>query len=147
MVGRMIQKYSEEIGEEQAGNQQSTVRTTFSDTDWFTIRRGVRQGCILSPYLFNIYAQYIMRDVLDSFEGGVRNGGMTLNNLRFADNTTQQRMVKLMKEKSEKHGLHLNVAKTKVMTRDSLTKIRRIKHTSGNWQCLLLSAEIASKDL
>ena len=68
--------------------QEATVRTECGDSGWFSIGQGVRQGCILSPFLFNIYAEYIMRKALDGFAGGVSIGGRQLTNLRYADDTT-----------------------------------------------------------
>ena len=69
-------------------HQESTVRTACGDTDWFDIEQGVRQGCILSPYLFNAYAENIMRLALEDYDGGISVGGRTINNLRYADDTT-----------------------------------------------------------
>ena len=69
-------------------NQQSVVRTSGGDTEWFEIRRGMRQGCILSPNLFNIYSEDIMREALEGFNGGVKFRGTKITNLRYADDTT-----------------------------------------------------------
>ena len=69
-------------------DQKATVRTEYGETDTIPIGKGVRQGCILSPLLFNIYAEKIMRDALELWEGGVRIGGQTFSNLRYADDTT-----------------------------------------------------------
>ena len=67
--------------------QEATVRTGHGTTDWFQIGKGIRQGCILSPCLFNFYAEYIMRNIgLD--EGGIKITGRNMNNLRYADDTT-----------------------------------------------------------
>ena len=69
--------------------QEATVRTGHGTTDWFQIRKRVRQGCILSPYLFNLYAEYIMRNTgLDEAQAGVKIAGRNINNLRYADDTT-----------------------------------------------------------
>ena len=69
--------------------QEATVRTIHGTTDWFQIRKGVRQGCILSPCLFNLYAEYIMRNAeLDETQAGVKIAGKNINNLRYADDTT-----------------------------------------------------------
>ena len=69
--------------------QKATVRTGHGTTDWFQIGKGVCQGCILSPYLFNLYAEYIMRHVgLDEAQAGIKIAGRNLNNLRYADDTT-----------------------------------------------------------
>ena len=71
------------------GSQEATVRTGHGTTDWFQIGKGVRQGCILSPYLFNLYAEYIMRNTgLDEAQAGIKITGRNINNLRYADDTT-----------------------------------------------------------
>ena len=104
-------------------NQEATVRTGVGDSDWFSIGQGVRQSCTLSPYLFNIYAEYIMRRALDGFEGQVSVGGRPISNLRYADDTTLlarsatelQDLIDRVQEASEEFGLFLNVKKTKIM--------------------------------
>ena len=69
--------------------QEATVRTGHGTTDWFQIRKGERQGCILSPYLFNLYAEYIMRNAgLDEAEAGIKIAGRNINNLTYADDIT-----------------------------------------------------------
>ena len=69
--------------------QEATVRTRHGPTDWFQIRKGVRHGCILSPCLFNLYAEYIMRNAgLDEAQDGIKIAGRNINNLRYADDTT-----------------------------------------------------------
>ena len=68
--------------------QESVVRTTNGDTEWFKIERGVRQGCVISPGLYNIYSEHIMRCVLEEHHDGITIGGRRQNNLRFADDTT-----------------------------------------------------------
>ena len=69
--------------------QEATVRTRHGTTNWFQTGKGVRQGCILSPYLFNLYAEYIMRNPdLDEAQGGIKIAGRNINNLRYADDTT-----------------------------------------------------------
>ena len=69
--------------------QEATVRTGPAATDWFQIRKGVHQGCILSPFIFNFYAEYIMRNArLDEAQAGVKIVGRNINNLRYADDTT-----------------------------------------------------------
>ena len=102
--------------------QEATVRTGHGRTDWFQIGKGVHQGCILSPCLFNLYAEYIMRNTgLDEAQGGIKIAGRNINNLRYADDTTlmaeseEELKSLLMKVKveSEKVGLKLNVQKTK----------------------------------
>ena len=75
--------------------QEATVRTGHGKTDWFQIGKGVRQGCILSPCLFNFYAEYIMRNAgLDEAEAGIKIAGRNINNLRYADDTTLWQKVK-----------------------------------------------------
>ena len=69
--------------------QEATVRTGHGTTDWFQIGKGVRQGCVLSPYLFNLYAEYIMQNArLDEAQAGIKIAGRNINNLRYADDTT-----------------------------------------------------------
>ena len=104
--------------------QEATVRTGHGKTDWFQIRKGVHQGCILSPCLFNFYAEYIMRNTgLEEAQAGIKIARRNINNLRYADDTTlmaeSEEEVKglLMKVKveSEKTGLKVNIQKTKIM--------------------------------
>ena len=77
--------------------QEATVRSGHGTTDWFQIGKGVCEGCILSPYLFNLYAEYIMRNTgLDEAQAGIKIAGRNINNLRYADDTT------LMAENEEK---------------------------------------------
>ena len=103
-------------------SQKTTVRTGHGTTDWFQIRKGVRQGCILSPCLFNLYAEYIMRNAgLNEAQIGIKTAGRNINNLRYADDTTlmaerEERLKSLLmkvKEESEKGGFKLNFQKTK----------------------------------
>ena len=88
--------------------QEATVRTGHGKPDWFQIGKGVRQGCILSPYLFNFNAEYIMRNAgLEEAEAGIKIAGRNINNLRYADDTTlmaeseEERKSLLMKVKEE----------------------------------------------
>ena len=75
--------------------QEATVRTGYGTTDWFQIRQGVHQGCILSPCLFNFYAEYIMRNAgLEEAQAGIKVAGRNINNLRYADDTTLKQKVK-----------------------------------------------------
>ena len=109
--------------------QEATVGTGHGTTDWFKIGKGVRQGCIFSPGLFNFYAQYIRRNAgLEEAQGGINFAGRSINNLRYADDTTllaeSEKELKrlLMKvKKSEKVGLKLNIQKTNIMTSGSIT--------------------------
>ena len=110
-------------------NQEATVRTEQGNTEWFGIGKGARQGCVLSPYLFNLYAERIMRDALDNRAGGVSLGGRKINNLRYADDTTLvadteeglKELIRSVSAESEKQGLTLNIKKTKVMSTAPLT--------------------------
>ena len=109
--------------------QEATVRTGHGTTDWFQIGKGVRQGCILSPCLFNLYAEYIMRNArLDEAQAGIKISGRNINNLRYADGTTLmaeskelKSLLMKMKEESEKVGLKLNIQKTKIMASSPIT--------------------------
>ena len=105
-------------------NQEATVKTELGETDNIDIGKGVRQGCILPPLLFNIYEENIMREALEEWESGISIGGRMVTNLRYADDTTllagtKEDLVELVervRRASEKAGLYLNVGKTKVMT-------------------------------
>ena len=78
-----------------ADQEEATVRTGHGTIDWFQIKKGVRQGCILSPCLFNFYAEYIMRDAgLDEAQAGIKIAGRNITNLRYADDTTLMQKVK-----------------------------------------------------
>ena len=101
-------------------SQEATVRTGHGTTDWFQIGKGVRQDCILSPCLFNLYAEYIMRNVgLDEAQAGIKIAKRNINNLRYTDDTTLiaeseeelKRLLIKVKEESEKVGLKLNIQK------------------------------------
>ena len=103
--------------------QEATVRTGHGTTDWFQIGKGVHQGCILSPCLFNLYAEYIIKNAgLDEAQAGIKIARRNINNLRYADDTTLmveseelKSLLMKVKEESEKVGLKLNIQKTKVM--------------------------------
>ena len=102
--------------------QEATVRTGHGTTDWFQIGKGVRQSYILSPCLFNLYPEYIMRNAgLEEAQAGIKIARRNINNLRYADDTTlmaeseEELKSLLMKEESEKVGLKLNIQKTKIM--------------------------------
>ena len=85
--------------------QEATVRTGHGTTDWFQIGKGVHQGCILSPCLFNFYAEYIMRNSgLEETQAGIKITGRNKNNLRYADDTTLMADSEEVKEESEKVG-------------------------------------------
>ena len=100
--------------------QEATVRTGHGTTDWFQIRKGVCQGCILSPCLFNLYIEYIMRNAgLDEAQAGTKIARRNINNLRYTDDSTLmaereelKSLLMKVKEESEKVGLKLNIQKT-----------------------------------
>ena len=104
--------------------QEATVRSGYGTTDWFQIGKGVCQGCILSPCLFNLHAEYIMRNAgLEEAQVGIKIAGRNINNLRYGDDTTLmaeseeelKSLLMTVKEESEKVGLRLNIQKTKIM--------------------------------
>ena len=110
--------------------QEARIRTGHGTTDWFQIGKGVCQGCILSPCLFNLYAEYIMRNAgLEEAQAGIKIAGRNINNLRYADDTTlmaesEEELKSLLmkvKEESEKVGLRLNIQKTKIMASGPIT--------------------------
>ena len=105
--------------------QEATVRNGYGTTDWFQIGKGIRQNCILSPCLFNLYAEYIMQSAgMDEVQPRIRIARRNMNNLRYAGDTTlmaerEEKLKSLLmnvKEESEKFGLKLNIQKTKIMT-------------------------------
>ena len=110
--------------------QETTVRTRHGTTDWFQIGKGIRQSCILSPCLFNFYAEYIMRNArLDKTRAEIKIAGRNINNFRYADDTTftaeseeeLKSLLRKVKEESEKVGLKLNIQKTKSMASSPIT--------------------------
>ena len=110
--------------------QEATVRTGHGTTDWFPIGKGVCQGYILSPCLFNLYAEYILRNAgLEEAQVGIKIAGRHINNLRYTDDTTlmeesEEELKSLLmkvKEESEKVGLKLNIQKTKIMESGPIT--------------------------
>ena len=110
--------------------QEATVRTGHGATDWFPIGKGVRQGCTLSPCLFNFYAEYIMRNArLEETQAGIKIAGRNINNLRYADDTTLmaesekdlKSLLMKVKKESEKVGLKLKIRKTKIMASGPIT--------------------------
>ena len=109
--------------------QEATVRTGHGTTDWVQIGKGLHQGCILSPCLFNFYAEYIMRNPgLDESQAGIKIAGRHTNNLRYADDTTLlveskelKSLLMKVKEESEKVGLKFNIQNTKIVTSGPIT--------------------------
>ena len=113
-----------------SAGHKTTVRTGHGTTDWFQTEKGVRQGCILSPCLFNFYAEYIMRNAgLEKGQAGIKIAGRNINNLRYADDTTLmaesedelKSLLMNVKKESEKVGLKLNIQKTKIMASGPIT--------------------------
>ena len=110
--------------------QEATVRTRLGTTDWSQTRKGVRKGCILSPCLFNLYAEYLMQKArLDEAQAGIKIAGRNINNLICADDTTfmakseeeVKSLLMKVKEESEKAGLKLTFQKTKIMASGPIT--------------------------
>ena len=109
--------------------QEATVRTGHGKTDWFQIGKGVRQGCILSPSLFNLYAEYIRRNAgLEEAQAGIKIAGRNSNNLRYADDTTLmaeseelKSLLLKVKEESGKVDLKRNIQKTKILVSGPIT--------------------------
>ena len=125
--------------------QEATVRTGHGTTDWFQIGK----GCILSPYLFNLYAEYIMRNAgLDEAQAGIKIAGRSINKLRYADDTTLmaegkelKSLLMKMKEESFKAGLKLNIQKTKITASGPITSwqidgetVERVRLYFGGFQ-------------
>ena len=113
----------------QYADQEATVRTGHGTGDWFQTGKGVCQGCILSPFLFNFYAEYIMRNAgMEEAQAGIKIARKNINNLRYADDTTlmaesEEELKSLLKvkEESEKVGLKLNIQKMKIMASGPIT--------------------------
>ena len=128
--------------------QEPTVRTGHGTTDWFQIGKGVHQGCILSPCLFNLYAEYIMRNAgLDEAQAEIKIAGRNINNLRYADDTTlmaesEEELKSLfmkVKEESEKVGLKLKIQKTNIMAPTWVTEVAIISSSANSWRTLCKS--------
>ena len=110
--------------------EEATVRTEHGATDWFQIGKGERQGCILSPCFFNLYAEYVMTNAgLEEAQAGIKIARRNINNLRYADDTTlmaerEEQLKSLLmkvKEETEKVGLKLNIQKTEIMASSPIT--------------------------
>ena len=110
--------------------QEATVRTGQGTTNWFQIGKGIRQGCILSPCLFKLLAEYLKRTTrLEEAQAGIKIARRNINNLRYADDTTLmaesekelKSLLMKVKEESEKVGLKLNIQKTKIMVSGPIT--------------------------
>ena len=129
--------------------QEATVRTGHGTTDWFQIGKGVCQGCILSPCLFNLYAEYIMRNVgLKEVQAGIKIAGRNINNLRYVEDTilmaeSEEELKSLLmkvKEESEKVGLKLNIQKTKIMASCPIISWQIDAETWKQWLTLFWGA-------
>ena len=109
--------------------QEETIRIGCGTTDWFQIGKELCQGCALSPCIFNLYAEYIMRNAgLDEAQAGIKVAGMNINNLRYEDDITLmaenkelKSLLMKVKEENEKAGLKLNIQKTKIMASGPIT--------------------------
>ena len=154
----MANEYSERDGntrppdlplEKLYAGQEATVRTGHGITDWFQIGKGVHQGCILSPCLCNLYAEYIMRNAgLDETQAEIQTAGRNINNLRYADDTVLmaeseeelKSFLMKMKEESKKAGLKLNILKTEIMAPGPVTSWQINGETMETCQTLFLGA-------
>ena len=107
--------------------QEATVRTGHGTTDWFQIGKGIHQGCILSPCLFNLYTEYIIRNTgLNEVQAGIKIARRNINNLRYEDDITlmaesKEEIKKKVKEETEKTVLKLNIQKMKIMASNPIT--------------------------
>ena len=131
-------------------SQEATVRTGHGTTDWFQIGKGVRQGCILSPCLFNLYAQYIRWNArLDEAQAGIKIARRNINNLRYADDTTlmaeseELKSLDELKEESEELDLKFNIQKTKIMASGPITSWQMGKQWR-HWETILGGSKITS---
>ena len=129
--------------------QEATVRTGHGTTDWFQIGKEVRQGCILSPCLFNLHAEYIMRNAgLEEAQTGIEISRRNIDNLRYADDTTlmaesEEELKSLLmkvKEESEKVGLKLTIQKTKIMASGPITSWQIERETMETVKDFILGA-------
>ena len=135
--------------------QEATVRTGHGTTDWFQIRKGVHQGCILSPCLFNLHAEYIMRNVrLDKAQAGIKIARRNINNLRYADDATLmpegkkelKSLLMKVKEESEKVGLKFNIQKTKIVASGPITSWQIDGETMGTVRDFILGGSKITAD-
>ena len=127
--GKNVTTRSPDLPLEKPVCRSGSNRTGYGTTDWFQIGKGVRQGCVLSPCLFNLYAEYIMRNAgLEEAQAGIKIAGRNIDNLRYAYDTTlmaesEEELKSLLmkvKEESEKVGLKLNIQKIKIMASDPI---------------------------
>ena len=136
--------------------QEATVRTGHRTTDWFQIGKGVHQGCILSPCLFNLYAEYIMRNAeLEEAQAGIKIARRNINNLRYADDIvlmakSEEELKSLLmkvKEESENFGLKVNIQKTKIRASGPITLWQIDGETMKRVSGLFLGLQIIPKSL
>ena len=134
--------------------QEATVRTGHGTTDWFQIGKGVCQGCILSPCLFNLFAEYIMRNAgLEEAQAEIKIAGRNINNLRYADDTTLmaeskeelKSLLMKVKKEGEKVGLKLNIQKTKIMASGPITSWEIDGETGKQCQTLIFGLQSQCK--
>ena len=134
--------------------QEATVRTGHGTRNWFQIGKGVSQGCILSPCLFNLYAEYIMRNAgLEETQAGINIARRNINNLRYADDTTLmaesevlKSLLMKVKKESEKVDLKLNVQKTKIMASGPITSWQIDGETVGTVADFILGGSKITAD-
>ena len=134
--------------------QEAMVRTGHGTTDWFQIGKGVHQGCILSPCLFNLYAEYIMWNAgLDEAQAGIKIARRSINNLRYVDDTTlmaeSKEKLKIllmnMKEESEKASLKLNIQKTKLWRPVPSLHVKQMGKQWKQWETIFLGSRITAE--
>ena len=127
------------------------LRAGHGTKDWFQIGKGVRQGCILSPCLFNLYVEYIVRNAgLEEEQAGIKIAGRNINNFRYADDTTlmaeseEELKSLLMKEENENVDLNLNIQKTKIMASGSITSWQRGEKVETVTEFIFLGSKITA---
>ena len=134
--------------------QEATVRTGHGTTNWFQIGKRVRQSCILSPCLFNFYAEYIMRNAgLEEAQAGIKIARRNINNLRYANDTTRmpeseelKSLLTKVKEESKKVGLKLSIQKTKIMASGPFTSLQIDRETMETVRGFILGGSKITAD-